>query len=189
MNIRKLKALAISGLMVTVSVAWVGISNAASLYKWVDENGNVTYQDTPPPNNVEFEETQYTEPGEASSEEEVVAMEEAARLNPVSLYTVPSCEVCDLVRLYLEKNQVPFAEKNVQSSISLQNELEDKSGSLTVPTLVIGDLTLDGYSRSAITNALKQKGFPLQEPEQASADTESDDLLEETQAEIESSEQ
>ena len=135
-------------------------AQAASLYKWVDADGNVTYQGVPP-TDVEYEAREYTEPGERELEENTLATEAAARENPVSLYTVPSCSACDLVRLYLEKNAVPFVEKNVQSRIALQEELEQKTGQLSVPTLMIGDLFLDGYSRIAIRRALQERGFPL----------------------------
>ena len=138
------------------------IADAASLYKWVDENGNVTYQDSPPPNNVEFEETTIDRPAALLNDETGQLIEDAALSNPVSLYTVPVCDNCDLVRLFLERHSIPFAEKNVRSNLAMQSELEEKSGSLVVPTLIIGDKILDGFSRSAITNALTEAGFPME---------------------------
>ncbi|MEM7193553.1 MAG: glutaredoxin family protein [Pseudomonadota bacterium] len=150
---------------------------SANLYKWVDEEGNVTYQDTPPPGNVEFEAQEYTVPGEAETEvapDNALAMEDAARENPVSLYTVPACDVCDLVRLFLENRRIPFVEKNVQSSIPLQQELQVKTGDLSVPTLIVGESSIDGYSKTAITSLLESKGFPLSESDSGS-ESESND--------------
>lgn len=140
-----------------------GTLSAANLYKWVDADGNVTYQDSPPPSNVEFEAKEYTDPDEVEVAEpdSALEMEDAARENPVSLYTVPACDVCDLVRLFLESKQVPFVEKNVQSSIPLQQELQSRTGDLSVPTLLVGDKSIDGYSKSAIVDLLQSKGFPI----------------------------
>ena len=138
---------------------------AATLYKWIDEDGNVVYQDTPPPNNVEFEESEVQGLPDPLSDQVGQQIEEAARSNPVSLYTVPVCDSCDLVRLYLERNSIPFAEKDVRNNVETQAELQDLTGALSVPTLVIGNRTLDGFSRAAIKSALVDAGFPIGEPE------------------------
>lgn len=140
-----------------------------SLYKWVDENGNVTYQDTPPPDNVEFEESEIDSPNTPVTDDVGRLIEQAALENPISLYTVPVCDNCDLVRLLLEKNAIPFAEKDVRTNIAMQDELQQRTGALTVPTLIIGDKILDGYSRAAITSALFDAGFPIDQPAPASA--------------------
>lgn len=136
-------------------------AHATTLYKWVDENGNITYQDTPPPGDVEFEANDVDSPPTPLPVDAGTQIEQAALDNPVSLYSVPICDACDLVRLYLERNSIPFAEKNVQNNIDLQKELEAKAGALTVPTLSIGDHVLDGYSRVAISSALSEAGFPV----------------------------
>ena len=161
-------------------VVWVGYGHSATLYKWVDENGNVTYQDTPPPGDVEFESSNVDGPPPPLPSEDGLKIEEAALANPVSLYTVPQCASCDLVRLYLERNSIPFAEKDVRNNIDTQNELESIAGALSVPTLVIGDQVLDGYSQTAIRAALTNAGFPINPPpgegeEQAQEDDEETD--------------
>lgn len=145
----------------TLVATLVGSAQATTLYKWLDEDGNITYQDTPPPNNVEFESNDIDGPPPPLPTETGARIEEAALENPVSLYTVPTCDSCDLVRLYLEKNSIPFVEKNVRNDIDLQKELEGKAGALTVPTLIIGDRVLDGYSRAGISAALNEAGFPV----------------------------
>lgn len=148
-------------LMATLVASWAATSSAATLYKWIDENGNVTYQDTPPGDNVQFEESIVDAPPPELPDNAGQQIEDAALENPVSLYTVPACDSCDLVRLFLERNAIPFAEKDVRTNIELQDELEQKIGALTVPTLTIGDTVLDGYSRAAITAALTEAGFPV----------------------------
>lgn len=145
-------------------------AHGATLYKWVDANGNVTYQDTPPPENVQFEESTVDPLPEPLPEDAGRQIEEAALENPVSLFTVPECDTCDLVRLYLEGNSIPFAEKDVRTNLETQAELEKITGTLTVPTLVIGEQVLDGYSRRAIRDALANAGFPVDVPREGGSD-------------------
>ena len=161
-------------LRVIVLFTLCGLVNAQSLYKWVDSNGNVTYQDTPPPSNVEFEEQTYTDPdapvSESANSDEAGddagnnaedQLNTAVQASPVSLYSIPACDACDLVRLFLDNNAVPYAEKNIRGNETLQQELKEISGELTVPTVVIGDKVIDGYSKSALRETLIDKNYPL----------------------------
>ena len=140
---------------------------AQSLYKWVDENGNVTYQDSAPPSNVNYEEQVYTDPDAPPVKEvdegDIPNMDDIAEANPVSFYSVPDCDACDLTRLLLDNNEIPYAEKDIQNNISMQQELQQQSGKLQAPTVIIGDKVIDGYSKSALTDALLEKGYPLAE--------------------------
>ena len=153
----------LTGLLLSVTCMAV---QSTSLYKWVDADGNVTYQDEPPPENVSYEKTDLVEPVSEVSDDLGLSIEEAARENPVSLYTIPICDVCDLVRQYLERRSIPFAEKNVQSSPARQEELQSLTGQLSVPVLAVGDSVLDGYSKTAIRDLLGQKGFPIEQIEE-----------------------
>ncbi len=166
MNTKESRALfAVLVLLFGTSVVY-----GATLYKWVDENGNVTYQDTPPPDDVQYEESTVDPVPEPLPEDAGRQIEEAALENPVSLYTVPTCDTCDLVRLFLENNAIPFAEKDVRNNLETQAELEKLTGTLTVPTLVIGERVIDGYSRRAIRAALNDAGFPTDVPREAGSE-------------------
>jgi len=148
-----------------------GLAGAQSLYKWIDENGNVTYQDSPPPSNVEFEEQTYIDPDEPLLEEidgsDTDDVEDqltvAVETSPVSLYSIPACDACDLVRLFLENNGVPYEEKDIRDNLTLQKELQEIIGGLQVPTVLIGDKVIDGYSKSALREALIEKNYPVEQ--------------------------
>ena len=179
-------------LRVIVLFTLCGLVNAQSLYKWVDANGNVTYQDTPPPSNVEFEEQSYTDPDapvseSANSDDAGNNAEDqlntAVEASPVSLYSIPACDACDLVRLFLDNNAVPYAEKNIRGNESLQQELKEISGELTVPTVVIGDKVIDGYSKSALRETLIDKNYPLDQLAAASTGGDSSNTLDGEQIE------
>ncbi len=177
-------------LRVIVLLTLCGLVNAQSLYKWVDANGNVTYQDTPPPSNVEFEEQTYTDPdapvsepaysdeaGDDAGNNAEDQLNTAVETSPVSLYSIPSCDACDLVRLFLDNNAVPYAEKNIRGNETLQQELKEISGELTVPTVVIGDKVIDGYSKSALRETLIDKNYPLDQLVAASTGGDSTNTL------------
>jgi len=158
-----MQKLILTSLFLVAALTGFSVS-AATLYKWIDQDGNVVYQDTPPPNDVQFEESEVEGVPIPLSDAVGLQIEEAALVNPVSLYTVAVCDSCDLVRLYLEKSSIPFVEKDVRSNIETQAELEALTGALSVPTLVIGDKVIDGFSRSAIKSALTDAGFPMDVP-------------------------
>ncbi len=145
----------------------IGISlnaHAVKLYKWVDEEGNVTYQDQPPPETSDYEEKNINVQGTNLEKDPDFAMSTAAVTAPVVLYAVQQCESCDLMRLFLEHHKVPFTEKNVEGDPKVQDELYEMVGALRVPLLKVGDKTVDGYSRSAMAALLRSYNFPIDFP-------------------------
>ncbi len=138
------------------------LSHAGKLYKWVDQNGNVTYQDQPPPGEATV--IQDDSPTAASPDSGTAAnatQQTAAEAKPVTLFSVPICNTCDLVRMVLEQNKVPFEEKNADRSVEVQQELEAKAGQLTVPILIIGEKVLTGFNSPEIMHELKTAGYTL----------------------------
>lgn len=121
------------------------------LYKWVDENGNVTYQSQPPPANAGQVET-------LESIGDTGARAPSPDVNVV-LYSIKVCDACDLVRNLLTEWRVPFAEKNADGDAKVQAELKKVAGKLSVPALLIGDEVLMGYNKALIENELKEVGF------------------------------
>lgn len=134
-------------------------ATAAKLYKWVDEFGNVTYRDTPPTEEVEYEEkniggntvgsSEYTEEAEGNVERPAVV-----------LYVTSSCGACNSARSYMQSRGVPFEEKNVEGSGELQQELKAKAGELSVPTILVGAKVMRGYVESLLEGELDAAGYP-----------------------------
>lgn len=133
--------------------------HAQNLYKWVDEQGNVTYQDQPPPNAGNMQ--AFATDAEVLAETQNPAAGAIAE-NPVTLYSVNICDACDLVRNVLEKHNVPFTEKHADSDRSVQDELMKLSGQLSVPLLAIGPKVVYGYNSQAITDELARAGYPIE---------------------------
>lgn len=125
------------------------------LYKWVDEDGNVTYQDRPPPDGGGQVETFADQGPEETPETSAPDVD-------VTLYSIEVCDACDLLRKLLRDRGVAFEEKNAQDNLEVQNELKEVAGALSVPVLQIGDQVLKGYNRELVLNELEEAGFATQ---------------------------
>jgi glutaredoxin len=157
-------------IVVLAAALAVAPAYAAKLYKWVDERGNIYYQDRPPPEGADrVEEKTLREGGDDSGSPATAA---AAAKSPVTLYMVSKCSSCDAVRVYLKKRKVPFTEINVsEKNVQAQEEMLKKIGQLSVPTITVGSKVMQGYVESLLAGELDQAGYPKPEagPEAAGA--------------------
>lgn len=128
--------------------AFADLSYAVSVYECEDEQGNRSFYDRCPPGTTAVNEKKFN----------VKPEKEAAEIS-ATLYLVPKCEACDLVREFFQLRKIALVEKNVDNNIELQNELTEKAGELKVPTVVINDNVISGYDRSELINALKAAGY------------------------------
>lgn len=144
-------------LMMLLVFAFVPTTHAQQLYKWIDEQGKISYHDQPPPPDsgyrVEVKSLGSTR-GPTSD-----AAAEAAKKFPVTLYVAPKCGSCDTARVYLQKRGVPFTEKNVDGDRKLQDELIKMAGGLSVPTILIGSKVMRGYLESLLEDELNAAGY------------------------------
>lgn len=158
------------GLVCTILL--IPTAHGVKLYKWVDAEGNVTYHDRPPPQDgYRVERKDFEVRGKAAVESGGLA--NAVDESPVILYTAPKCTACDLARAYLDKRNVPFTDKNVQGDADVVNELQEKSGALTVPTIMVGSKVMKGYMESLLEGELDAAGYPkIEEPARSTEEQE-----------------
>ena len=150
-------------IVVLAAALAVAPAYAARLYKWVDERGNISYQDRPPPEGVGKVEEKSLREGRGGSSGDPEAAEAAAR-SPVTLYMVPKCSPCDMARTYLKNRGVPFTEVNVsEKNPQAQQEMVKKFGELSVPTITVGSKVMQGYVESLVAGELDQAGYPKPE--------------------------
>ncbi len=149
---------------VLVTALAVSPAFAGKLYKWVDEAGNVSYQDRPPPEGQgRVEEKDVRVRGASSSGNP--AMDEAAAKAPVTLYMVPGCSSCDAARAHLKQRGIPFSEVNVSAkNVDAQQEMKKKVGELSVPTIAVGAKVMKGYMASLLDGELDAAGYPKPQP-------------------------
>ncbi|MHB8622087.1 MAG: glutaredoxin domain-containing protein [Sulfuricaulis sp.] len=144
--------------MMTFMVFGFSAAQADVLYKWVDSQGRVSYHDQPPPEGTDYQvEKKVLGPNHSDNDDTLAKI---AEKYPVVLYAVPSCGACDLARAYLKKRQVPFTEQNVDNNVDQQQALKKISGSLSVPTITIGDKVMNGYVESVLKGMLDDVGYP-----------------------------
>ena len=156
-------------LFVTVLMA-IGIpaAQADTLYKWVDSQGRISYHDQPPPEGAGYRvEEKVLGTGNKHKEDDTLA--KVVEKFPVVLYSVPDCGSCDLARLYLQKRKVPFTEQNLNTNPELQQTLKKKIGSLSAPTILIGEKIMKGYVESVLEGELDGVGYPKLEAAEPSA--------------------
>ena len=144
-------------------IACAGAASAQE-YRWIDESGRVQYSDTPPPAWAKNVQQLRLSPG---TSDPARALEDAARRNPVKLYTSPNCEApCRDARQLLDQRGVPFAEIAVFDEPSLA-ALKRVAGAASIPTLLVGDKALVGLARSAWNAALDAAEYPSTPPKGA----------------------
>ena len=136
----------------------LGSAQGQNLYKWVDEQGNVFYQDQPPEGAGESIEA-YGEDPELIADAEKDPRSIAAENFPITLFSIPVCDACDLVRNMLQKANVPFTEKDVNDNPPVQDELMSLAGQLSVPALAVGKKVIYGYNSMAIEEELTSAGY------------------------------
>ena len=130
----------------------------AQVYKWVDENGKVTYSDVPPPKSVKKVEKKSIAVADNNAALPV-DLAAAVKNMPVTLYTGEKCAACDSGRQYLQQSGIPFNEKTVKSAADIE-KLKQVGGDLTVPILFVGSTKLKGFSATEWRTTLTQASYP-----------------------------
>ncbi len=133
---------------------------AVTVYECVDAGGNSSFRDQCPPGMILKSEREVT----GDHFDDGPTVEEIAEQRPVTLFSVPDCDACDLVRYQLDNRNIPYTEKDVADNPDSQAELKEASGSVTVPTVMVGTEIFSGYSRSALDMGLTQAGYPTEHP-------------------------
>lgn len=138
-------------------------ANAQQLYRWTDESGRTHVTDTPPPagaKNVQKKSGPgVAEPGKAGTPAEPYVLQQARTKYPVTFYSTPGCEACDLTRKLLNERGVPFKEHTVNDEASLA-ELKKSVGSNSVPSVTVGASVFKGFEESGINRLLDAAGYP-----------------------------
>lgn len=132
--------------------SYMNIQAAVNIVECEDKQGNRTFEKVCPPDTKMVGEKKIaigTNPDKSNSNENIHA----------TIYVIPECEACDEIKEFLGTRNISFTEKNVNDNIELQTELTDLTGALKVPTTVIGEEVLTGYSRSKFLSALEAAGY------------------------------
>jgi glutaredoxin len=135
--------------------------DAAQLYRWVDEKGNVEYRDTPPPASAKKVEQRPMGAGTVETPALPFSVQQAAKNFPVTLWNSNCGAPCEQARAHLARRGVPHTEKDPQNDIEAFKKL---TGGLEVPVLYVGSNRITGYLESEWDSALDIAGYPRTAP-------------------------
>jgi glutaredoxin len=125
---------------------------AVDIVECEDEQGNRSFQKICPPGSTQI--------GQKKLSTGANTDQGASNANiQATLYLIPDCEACDEIKEFLSSRNISITEKNVNENIELQTELTDLTGALKVPTTIIGEEVITGYSRSKFLSVLEAAGY------------------------------
>lgn len=132
---------------------------AEQLYKWVDSQGRVTYQSTPPPEGAS--EVVETTIGIVGGEDSETAAEQVFETDPIKFYSKPECATCDLARSYFEEMEIPFEEVDIAEDEAIAAKMQKNFGHNNVPTIKVGNKSVTGYEKNTMAKILKDAGYNI----------------------------
>lgn len=149
-------------------VGWIALymlagamSAHAQVYKWVGPDGKIQYSDVPPASNPQVEAVAVDVPspvsGKAALPKDVA---EAAKKNPVTLYSSANCTPCDTARSLLLTRGVPFSEKTVRTADDVAH-LREVSGDAQLPVMIVGTRKHQGFMAQDWDESLTAAGYPI----------------------------
>jgi glutaredoxin len=130
----------------------------AQLYKWVAADGSVSYSDKPPPATVTKVERKSLTSG-PSLADLPYEVTQAAKANPVTLYTSQNCLGCDQGRKLLNDRGIPFSEKTVSSNEDI-DRVQKIAGVAQFPLLIVGRSKQTGFDPGQWGNLLTAANYP-----------------------------
>ena len=134
-------------IFITICVLCHPVFSAVDIVICEDTEGNQSFQKVCPPGTTLIGEKKISV-GKNLSE-----TVDWGKLNIV-LYSIPDCDTCENVAIYLKSRDIPFSEKDVSKDPKIQQELTKLSGKLSVPVTVIGEEVVSGYNRKQIGSIL-----------------------------------
>lgn len=132
----------------------------AQLYKWVGQDGKVTYSDTPPPSSAKkVEEKNISSSATANASNLPFELANAIKAAPVTLYTTSKCSGCESGRALLNARGIPYTEKTVNNNDDIAR-LQQVGGDKQLPFLTVGRNKQAGFEADAWNSMLSSAAYP-----------------------------
>jgi len=137
--------------------AWC--SAMADIYQWQDANGKTHFGDRPPPQlqsqEVSVRVNTYNLPSDIMRDSTL-----KTNSSTVVLYTTVRCGYCKKAKSFLQKNNVPYTEYDVETSAKGKQDYR-KLGGKGVPIILVGQQRMNGFSEARLGKMLTDSGFTL----------------------------
>src|SRR5256885_4574925 len=140
----------IIGVALLAAVLLPATSLAQTVYRWVDKDGKVHFSDAPPQEEAKDLKQQRVGSGGSDDVPLPYATQMAMKKSPVKLFVGNQCgDYCANARALLSRRGVPYSELNAEVSKDAADELMKVAGALSVPTLLVGEQAVKGFTEES----------------------------------------
>jgi glutaredoxin len=120
----------------------------AQIYKWVDEDGNVHFSSSPPPNGTaETVKPRVTNTYSSPDIRTTTGDEPSAtKVNrKVVMYSAVWCGTCKTAKNYFRRKGIPFTEYDIETSDKGRRDFKRLNGT-GVPIILVGKQRMNGFN-------------------------------------------
>ncbi|WP_071459274.1 glutaredoxin family protein [Bacillus massilinigeriensis] len=75
-------------------------------------------------------------------------------MKPFIVYTQDECPPCTIVKLFLNDQGVKYVEKNISSNHAFKDELTEKYGIMSTPTIIAGKERIVGFNLARLKEVI-----------------------------------
>ena len=155
-----MKLILATTLFVSFTLLIANFAFAKKLYKWVDDKGNISYQDQPPPKTAKILSAKKYEL--EGSDKKSAETNTAQVLKPnVVVYTVDNCELCDKIIRTLNVSKVAHIALPLAADREAQNRILEGAGRIVLPSIFVGDQLIQGTTEQELTEKLIALGISI----------------------------
>jgi len=132
------------------------LSNAATLYRWVDDQGVVHVSENPPEGKMDVAQAVVGEaPDKGPTAPAVEKKEFRVRPAEITIYTTPTCPWCHKAKAWFRDKKIRYKEIDVTSDRSGAEEMVRISGQTGVPVIVVGGEVIVGFNQNRLNEIFK----------------------------------
>ena len=154
------RGIAATALLAGVLACGLAAQAQTNVYRWVDSDGKVHFTDVPPPPNAKDVSQKRLGGGDVGSPQAPYATQQAAKRNPVTLYSSTKCgDPCEQGRALLAKRGIPYTERQADMDPAYGEKVKELTGKLQVPVLVVGEKPVPGFADESWHSALDAAGY------------------------------
>ena len=74
----------------------------------------------------------------------------------IIIYSTPTCPYFKKAKAYLQERGIEYTDVDVSQNETAQNEMIEKSGTMSVPVIDIGGVIITGFDKDKIDEALSK---------------------------------
>jgi len=137
--------------------ATAAFSDAATLYRWVDDQGVIHVSENPPEGKMQVSEAVVGEAEDKGPAAAPAGEKKEFRVRPaeVTIYTTPTCPWCHKAKAWLRDRKIRYREIDVTSDRSGAEEMVRISGQTGVPVIVVGGEVIVGFNQNRLNEIFK----------------------------------